>query len=132
MGHVYTRSLRHGTVQHLTLGDQSIRRREHDMLALKRLDRQVQRKVTYAEVHSGEVLEYINIFEYITNVTDLKIPPGLIALLYKMRWNVEKSFDEMKNKLRESKAWASSMTAKQMQAQLVCLTLNLVLLMEGE
>jgi hypothetical protein len=49
-----------------------------------------------------------------------------------MRRDVEKSFDEMKNKLRERKAWASSATAKQMQAQLVCLTLNLVLLMEGE
>jgi IS4 transposase len=30
-----------------------------------------------------------------------KIPPGLIALLYKLRWGVEKSFDEMKNKLLE-------------------------------
>jgi IS4 transposase len=87
---------------------------------------EVLRKVTYADVHSGEVLEYI------TNVMDLKIAPGLIALLYKMRWDVEKSFDEMKNKLRERKAWASSATAKQMQAQLVSLTLNLVLLMEGE
>jgi hypothetical protein len=46
VGHVYTRSLRHGTVQHLTLGDQSMRRKEHDMRALKRLDRQVLRAGT--------------------------------------------------------------------------------------
>jgi hypothetical protein len=41
----------------------------------------------------------------------------------------QKSFDEMKNKLREQKAWATSATAKEMQAQFICMTLNLVSLL---
>lgn len=48
--------------------------------------------------------------------TDYVLPPGLIALLYRMRWDIEKVFDEIKNKFGETKAWASSATAKTMQA----------------
>jgi len=46
----------------------------------------------------------------------MTIPPGLIARIYKMRWDIEKVYDEMKNKLDEQKAWASTPTAKTMQA----------------
>jgi hypothetical protein len=81
------------------------------------------RQVTYHDLHSGRT------FEFLTNLLDEKIPPGVIAHLYRKRWDIEKSFDEMKNKLGEDKAWATSPTAKQMQAQFVCLTLNLVSLL---
>jgi hypothetical protein len=37
--------------------------------------------------------------------------------------------DEFKNKLHETKAWASSHNAKQIQAHLICLTENLLLLL---
>lgn len=58
------------------------------------------------------------------------MPPGLIAYLYKARWNIEKVFDQVKNKLNEKKAWATSDIAKEMQAQFVCLAHNLMHLFE--
>lgn len=65
-------------------------------------------------------------------VTSLRtIPPGLIAYLYRTRWDIEKIFDDIKNKLSEKKAWATSDTAKEMQAQFVCMAYNLMLLLEG-
>ncbi len=66
-------------------------------------------------------------YEYLTN--EMTLPPGLIAHLYKMRWNIEKSFDEFKNKLHETKAWGSSENAKRLQAQFLCLAVNLLLLL---
>ena len=71
------------------------------------------------------------IYHYLTNLPTA-IPPGLIALLYKARWDIEKVFDEFKNKLCETKAWASSATAKTQQARLLCLTHNLMTLMEDQ
>lgn len=68
-------------------------------------------------------------YRYLTNLPT-SIPPGIIALLYKARWDIEKVFDEFKNKLQEKKSWASSSTAKTIQAQLLCLTWNLLILME--
>lgn len=65
-------------------------------------------------------------YEFLTN--ELTLPPGLIVHLYKMRWEIEKSFDEFKNKLNETKAWASSETAKIIQSFMLCLAENLLLL----
>ena len=58
------------------------------------------------------------------------VSAGLLAQIYRIRWDVEKVFDQFKNSLNEQKAWASSATAKTMQAQFLCLTHNLMLLME--
>ena len=44
-----------------------------------------------------------------------------------MRWDIEKSYDEMKNEMNEQKAWASSPTAKAMQARFICLAHNLMM-----
>jgi hypothetical protein len=55
--------------------------------------------------------------------------PRLIVHLYRMRWHIEKSFDEFKNKLHETKAWTSGHNAKQIQAHLIFLTENLLLLL---
>jgi hypothetical protein len=71
------------------------------------------------------------VYVYITNLPP-SILPGIVALLYKSRWDVEKVFDEFKNKLGESKSWASTPTAKTCQARLLCLTHNLMTLMEGQ
>jgi hypothetical protein len=49
-----------------------------------------------------------------------------------MRWDVEKVFDEFKNKLGETKSWASTANAKTCQARLLCLTHNLMTLMEEQ
>ena len=49
------------------------------------------RRVTYRDSVTGK--EY----RFITN--ELTLPPGLIAFLYKLRWDIEKIFDQVKNKL---------------------------------
>jgi hypothetical protein len=82
------------------------------------------RRVTFLDVLTGTS------YQYLTNLLESSVPPGVIAHLYKMRWEIEKSFDEVKNKLGEKKAWASSATAKSMQAQFICLSLNLLQLIE--
>jgi len=41
-----------------------------------------------------------------------------------MRWDVEKVFDELKNKLGEKQAWATSKNAKTMQATFLCIAHN--------
>ncbi len=82
------------------------------------------RHVQYRCPLSGEV------FDYLTN--EMTIPPGLIARLYKMRWDLEKVYDELKNKLDEKKAWASTPAAKTLQAVFICLAHNLMVLQEYE
>jgi hypothetical protein len=58
--------------------------------------------------------------------TEMTLPPGLIAHLYHRRWQIEKVFDSLKNKLNEKKSWATSPTAKAAQAEFLCLTHNLI------
>ena len=65
---------------------------------------------------------------FLTN--EMTLPPGLIAELGRRRWNIEKVFDELKNKLGETKAWATSAPAKSMQAVFFCLTHQLLLAFE--
>ena len=60
----------------------------------------------------------------------MALPPGVLAGLYRRRWEVEKVFDELKNKLGEKKAWGTSPVAKAAQGQLVALTHNLMLIYE--
>ena len=68
------------------------------------------------------------IHTFLTN--ERTLPAGLLAQIYRMRWDVEKVFDEFKNSLNEQKAWATSENAKTMQANFLCLTHNLMLIME--
>jgi hypothetical protein len=84
------------------------------------------RRITFNDVLSGRT------FEFLTNLNDSSVPPGLLAFVYRMRWDIEKSFDEFKNKLGEKKAWATSATAKSMQAQFMCLSANLLHLFEHQ
>lgn len=70
-------------------------------------------------------------FSFITNLPK-SIRPGIIAHLYKIRWNIEKAFDEIKNKYNEKKAWSKSDNGKMAQAKLIAITYNLLTLMEDE
>ena len=81
------------------------------------------RIITYTDPATGET------YEFLTNEMDL--PAGVIAELYRRRWDVEKVFDQIKNKLGEKKAWGTSLTAKATQGQLVALTHNLLLRYEA-
>lgn len=80
------------------------------------------REVTYRCEATGQT------FAFITNLTNLQ--PGVVAHLYKMRWDIEKVFDVFKNRLDETKAWAKGDTAKSMQAKFLCAAHNLLLLLE--
>ena len=83
------------------------------------------RRVIYQDQETGIA------YSYLTNLPPA-ILPGIVALLYKSRWDVEKVFDEFKNKLGETKSWASTANAKTCQARLLCLTHNLMTLMEEQ
>ena len=82
------------------------------------------RRVRYHCVLRGEEFSFLT--------SEYTLPPGLIAHLYRLRWEIEKTFDELKNKLGETKAWASSANAKAMQAHFLCLAHNLMILCEAE
>ena len=58
---------------------------------------QQMRIITYTDPATGQPCEFL------TNEMDL--PAGVIAELYRRRWDVEKVFDQIKNKLGEKKAW---------------------------
>jgi len=79
-------------------------------------------RVRYQCPVSGKRYNFVTSLPYIS--------PGLIAYLYKTRWDIEKIFDQVKNKLSEKKAWATSATAKTMQAQFICLAHNLMLIFD--
>jgi len=80
------------------------------------------RRVRYQDPATGEVFSFIT--------SQFTLPAGLIAFLYKLRWDIEKCFDEKKNKLQEKKAWATSDVARSQQAFFVCMAHNLMVLFE--
>lgn len=81
------------------------------------------RWVTYIDPVSGDE------FHFVTNLP-AGVPPGIVAWLYQRRWDIEKAFDETRNRLGEGKAWASSPTAKLIQGAFISIAYNLLLLME--
>jgi hypothetical protein len=80
------------------------------------------RRVGFVDALSG------NSYAFITN--EMTQPPGVIAELARRRWDIEKVFDQLKNKMSETKAWATSPTAKTMQALFVCMTHQLLRALE--
>lgn len=84
----------------------------------------VLRLILYQDALTGKV------FEFLTNEPDL--PPGVIAELYRRRWEAEKVFDELKNKLGQKKAWGTTLVAKETQALLIAITHNLLLCYEHD
>ena len=80
------------------------------------------REITFCDPRDGEVYVYLT--------SELTLEPGLLALLYKTRWEIEKVFDETKTKLAEKKSWATTTTAKEMQSHFVAIVHNLLLLLQ--
>ena len=80
------------------------------------------REITFCDPRDGTG------YVYLTN--EMTLEPGLLALLYKTRWEIEKVFDETKTKLAEKKSWATTTTAKEMQAHFVAIVHNLLLLLQ--
>lgn len=80
------------------------------------------REITFCNPCDGEVYVYLT--------SEMTLEPGLLALLYKTRWEIEKVFDETKTKLQEKKSWATTITAKEMQSHFVAIVHNLLLLLQ--
>jgi hypothetical protein len=80
------------------------------------------RRIRYTHPATGEIYEFLT--------SECTLPPGVIAFVYLRRWDIEKVFDELKNKFSEQRAWASTPVAKQMQACFLCLAHNLIQLFE--
>ena len=80
------------------------------------------RRIRYQDPADGAL------YTFLTN--ELTLPPGLLALLYKLRWNIEKVFDQVKNKFGEQKAWATTTEAQCQQAAFITLAHNLTLRLE--
>jgi hypothetical protein len=76
------------------------------------------RRIVYCDPASGERFVFLT--------TENQLRPGVIALLYLLRWKIEKVFDVFKNKLHQQKAWANGETAAHTQAHLTALTHNLL------
>lgn len=83
------------------------------------------RRITYIIPETGEEIQFITTLGF-------KVPSGVVVQLYFMRWRIEKSFDELKNKLYEQKAWAKSNEAKTIQATFSTLAYNLAKLLSGK
>lgn len=79
------------------------------------------RRISSCDPASGER------FVFLTTETSLR--PGLIALLYLLRWKIEKIFDGFKNKFHQPKAWANGPTAAHTQAHFCALTHHLLTLL---
>jgi hypothetical protein len=80
------------------------------------------REITFCNPCDGQVYVYLT--------TEMTLEPGLLVLLYKTRWEIEKVFDETKTKLQEKKSWATTTRAKEMQSHFVALVHNLLLLLQ--
>jgi Transposase DDE domain len=57
--------------------------------------------------------------------TEMDLPPGIIASLYKWRWDIERFFDELKNTFNQKRSWSSSERGKETQARIIALGHNL-------
>jgi len=80
------------------------------------------REITFENPCDGKVYVYLT--------SEMTLEPGLLVLLDKTRWEIEKVFDETKTKLQEKKSWATRTTAKEMQSHFVALVHNLLLLVQ--
>jgi len=80
------------------------------------------REITFCDPRAGEMYVYLT--------SEMTLEPGLLALLYKTRWEIEKVFDETKTKLQEKKSWGTTTTAKEMQSHFVAIVHNLLLLLQ--
>jgi hypothetical protein len=82
------------------------------------------RRVGYRDPVSGKTYSFLT--------TEMTLAPGLIAFLYKLRWDIEKVFDEIKNKFGQKQAWAKTATAKIQQANFMVLAHNLSVMLEKQ
>ena len=76
------------------------------------------RRITVKSPDSDEI--------HVLLTNEMNLPPGLLGEIYRLRWCIEKAFNQQEQKLDERKAWAKSQTAKAIQAIAICITHNLL------
>lgn len=81
------------------------------------------RRIRYKDPETGEIHELLT--------TEFHLPPGIIAQLYRLRWDIEKFFDVCENLLEEKRAWGSGPVPAQVQNEFLVLVHNLFLLLSG-
>jgi hypothetical protein len=81
------------------------------------------RRVRYQDPETGEIHELLT--------TEFHLPPGIIAQLYRLRWDIEKFFDVCENLLAEKRAWGAGPVPAQVQNEFLVLVHNLFLLLSG-
>jgi hypothetical protein len=82
------------------------------------------RWIEFADPENGERFTFVT--------TCWSLPPGLLCMLYLMRWRVEKIYDSFKNKLSQTKAWATTGHSRSMQAHFICMAHNLMAIFLAE
>ena len=80
------------------------------------------RRVTYQCPESGTVYKFLTTLPF-------SIRPGLVAFLYKKRWNIEKTYNTFKHKLSEKRSWGKEVVIKKVQSNFICLAHNLALIL---
>jgi hypothetical protein len=79
------------------------------------------RRIRYQDPESGEIYEFLT--------TEFHLAPGIIAQLYRLRWDIEKFFDVCENLLGEKRAWGTGPVAAQVQNEFLVLAHNLLLVL---
>ncbi len=77
-----------------------------------------------------EYFDYVRNKKYVFLTNEMKLSPGIIAFLYKTRWDIEKAFDGFKNYFHEKKSWGKAENTKRQQAIFLCIVHNLNLILE--
>jgi hypothetical protein len=63
---------------------------------------------------------------YVTLTNEMTLPPGALNQCRRLRWNIEKSYDQQEQKLDERKAWTANENGKRIQAIAICIAHNLL------
>lgn len=63
---------------------------------------------------------------YVTLTNEMTLPPGVLNQIRRLRWNIEKIFNQHERKLEEAKAWTANDTGKRIQAIAICIAHNLL------
>ena len=63
---------------------------------------------------------------YVTLTNEMTLPPGVLNQVRRLRWNIEKIFNQHERKLEETKAWTANDTGKRIQAIAICIAHNLL------
>ena len=69
---------------------------------------------------------------YITLTNQMTLSPGALNQCRRLRWNIEKAFDQQEQKLDERKAWSTSEAGKHIQSIAMSIVHNLLRLFEAK